>query len=113
MLVVFKNMVSLIQYFLGHRPVDDPGSRQAVAAQACDECLRFPMPERRAGFQALPLKRPAAQARHFGRRRGLVDEDQPVRLLAHARLAMQPPLPPCLADIIAPAFRCHQGFFYI
>jgi hypothetical protein len=46
------------------------------------------MAERGASLQALTMTRPTPQARHFRRGRRLVDEDQPVRLLAHARLAM-------------------------
>jgi hypothetical protein len=64
------------------------------------------MAERRACFQTLAMTRPATQARHFRRGRRLVDEDQPVGLLAHARLAMQPPSPSRFADIIASALRC-------
>lgn len=102
-----------LEDLLGHRPVDDPGSGQPIAAQACYEGLRLPMTERCASLQALTLKRPASQARHFRRGRRLVDEDKPVRLLAHARLAMQPPSPPGLANIIASALRRQQLFFYI
>src|SRR3546814_16082334 len=71
------------------------------------------MTERRAIVKGLDVKRPARQARHFRRGGLLSDEEQPVRLLAHARLASQPPSPPCLADIIASALRCQQLFFYI
>ena len=102
-----------LEDLLGHRPVYDPRSGQAIAAQPCDEGLCLPMPERCASPQALAMKRPATQARHFRRGGGLIDEDEPMRLLTHARLTMQPPSPPGFADIIASALRCQQLFFYI
>ena len=96
-----------------HRAVDDPGSGQAVAAQACDERLRLPVAERGTSLEPLPVKRAATQARQLRGGGRLINEDQPVRLLTHPRLAVQPPSSPCLADIIASAFRCQKVFFYM
>ena len=62
------------------------------------------MSERHASPQALAMKRPATH--HFRCGGRLVDEDEPMRLLTHPRLTMQPPSSPCLADIIASALQC-------
>ena len=69
----------------------------------------LPMTERSPCFQTLAIQSTAAKTGHLRRGRRLVDEDQPMR----ARLAVQPPASASLADIIAPAFRSHQSFFYV
>lgn len=96
-----------------HRPVDDPGGGQAVAAQAGNEGLCLPVAERCTSLEPLTVKRPATQPCQLRRGRRLIDEDQPVGLLTHARLTMQPPSAARFADIIAPALRRQQLFFYI
>lgn len=57
-------------------------AHEALMRSAGNEGRRLSMLERRACLAA-----PAAQARHLRRGRGLIDERQPMRLLAHARLA--------------------------
>ena len=64
-------------------------------------------------LQAPAAQRPSTQPGHLCRGRRFVDENQPVRLLAHSRLAMQAPPATRLADVITPAFRCQNLFFYI
>ncbi len=66
---------------------------------------RWPLRER-------PRRRVIAQARHLGVDGRLVQEHQPVRLLAHARLAVACPDPALIAHIGACALRRHQLFFY-
>ncbi len=74
--------------------------------------LGFPVAERRFGIQTLPLGTAAAQARHLGRGTGLIEKDEPVRLLAHARLTLGMPDPALIPHVSACALRRHQGFFY-
>jgi len=102
-----------LEDLLGHRSIDDPGGGQAVAAQAGDEGLGFPMAKRRASLQAAAALRSAAQPGHFRGCCRLIDEDQPMGRLPHGWLTIEPPSPPCLAHIIAPALRRQQLFFYI
>jgi hypothetical protein len=94
-----------------HRLVDDPRSGQALTAQGGDEGLRAPVAEGRVGFEALAPARATAQACHLGSGAGLVDEDEAVRLLAHAWLTAGLPLPPCLGDGSAFGFARRQAFF--
>ena len=70
-----------------------------------------PVAKRRPGFQTPATVRTSARPRHFRRGRGFVDEDQPMCLLAQSWLAIDAPAPSRPADVIVPAFRCHQGFF--
>jgi hypothetical protein len=63
-----------------------------VTAQARDEGLGEPMAERRLGVKTPALEAAPAQPGHFGRGAGLIDEDQPMRLLAHAGLALGRPV---------------------
>lgn len=70
-----------------------------MAAQARDERLGFPMAERRLGVQTLPLGTAAAQACHLGGRAGLIEKDEPMRLLAHAGLTLRAPLIAGLAHV--------------
>jgi hypothetical protein len=74
-----------------HRPPEQPGRDQPVVAQAGDEGLRALVAQRRMVAQPRAAPRPAAQPRHVGLGAAFVDEDQPVRLLAHPRLT--PPGP--------------------
>lgn len=74
-----------------HGLIDDPRRGQAIAAQGGDEGLRFPMAERRMRLQTLAAQCPPAQAGHFGGRSRLVNEQQPVRFLAHPGLTVFTP----------------------
>lgn len=93
-----------------HRAIENPGSGQAVNAQACDQGLGFPMTERRVRFQPLPHQSPAPQPGHFRGCAGFIEKDQPFRLLLHAGLAGDPD-PPLAFHILAFLFGCHQRFF--
>ena len=95
-----------------HGLVDDPWCAQPVAAQAGDEALGPPMSERGRGGKPLSAAAAASQPDHFGVDRGLVDEDEPVRLDPHQRLAAYDPETVLLSDVNACAFRRHQRFFY-
>jgi hypothetical protein len=94
-----------------HRRVDDPGCCQPVMAKGSDEGLRAPMAEGGACSEPLAFASPASQSGHLGGRRGLIDEDQPMRLLAHPRLATAPPCPPSLGNVSACGFVGQQRFF--
>lgn len=94
-----------------HRSVDDEGGGEPIAAQTGDECLRLPVPERRLGAKPLALRAAAAQAGHLGRGSGLVQEDQPVRLKPHSRLARGCPFFARLFDVGPILFARQQGFF--
>lgn len=100
-----------VEHLAVHRTIDDPGGGQAIAPQCGDERLRFPVTARRPRLEPLVAPGPAAQACQFGRRGRFIDEDEAVRLAAHARLAAAAPHPAVLADVIAPALRGHQCFF--
>ena len=54
----------------------------------------------------------AAQPRHLGVDRCLIDEDQAMRLATHPWLPPPDPGLPGPTDGLARAFRCHQRFFY-
>lgn len=96
-----------------HGLVDDPWCGQAMAAQAGDEALSLPMPEGGRGGQPLPTRAAAPQPDHLGVDRGLVDEDDAVRLEPHQGLAARDPELTLLSNVRACAFRCHQRFFYM
>ena len=68
-----------------HRRIDDEGDGQSGAPECGDEGLGFPMAEGSLGVQALPLRAASAQGGHLGGGAGFIDEDQAVRLAAHAR----------------------------
>ena len=74
------------------RPVDEPGSIDAIVAERGKERHRVPMPVRSLRFQSLSSRAPAAQGRHVGLRPGLVDEDEPGRI--NAALIACPPSAP-------------------
>jgi len=88
-----------------HGVIDHPRRDQAIASQSGDEGLRSLVSERRRGLQAGTAASPASQARHPGRRAGLVEEDQAVDLLTHVRLAPHLPVFTRLKHILAPGFR--------
>ena len=93
------------------RRVNDEGGGQGVASQAGDEGLRHPVSERDFRKQPLPLGTAASQARHLGGRSGLVQEDQPVRLKPHGRLARQGPFLARLLDVGPIMLAGPQSFF--
>ena len=94
----------------GHRPVNHPGCRQPIPAQACDEGLGQPMPEWRFCIQALASRRASTRPGHLGGRAGLIEKDEPMRLLLHARLAFGAPVLACLAHVGASLFAGPQRF---
>ncbi len=94
-----------------HGAVDDPGRDDAIATQASDESLRFPMPKGRTCLEPLPAARTAPQARHLRRCCRFINENKPMRLLAETSLAVYAPHPPRIRHVIAPALRCQKCFF--
>lgn len=94
-----------------HRGIDDEGGGELAAAQAGDEGLGHPMPERRLAAETLAPQAAAAQTDHLGCRSGLVEKDEAVRLKPHARLAFGDPFLARRFDIGAILLACQQGFF--
>ena len=94
-----------------HRRVDHERRGERVAAQAGDEGLGLPMSERRLGEKPSPLGTAAAQTRHLGGGSSLVQEDEPVRLKPHPRLADFCPFLARLLDVGAIVFARPQSFF--
>jgi len=94
-----------------HRRVNDEGGDQGVTSQAGDEGLCLPMSERGFRKEPLALGATAAQARHLGRRSGLVQEDHPVWLKPHDRMARRGPFLARLLDVGAILFARPQSFF--
>ena len=94
-----------------HRRVDHERRGERVAAQAGDEGLGLPMSERRLGEKPSPLGTAAAQTRHLGGGSSLVQEDEPVRLKAHPRLADFCPFLARVLDVGAILFARPQSFF--
>lgn len=83
-----------------------------MAAQAGDKGLRLPVPERSGPRQTRAAPAAAAQARQLGGDGGFVHKHEPVRLIAHLRLASRDPGVAGGADVGPIALRRHQGFFY-
>jgi hypothetical protein len=83
-----------------------------MAAQPGQKGVRFPMAKGCAHAQPLAPVRASAQARHLGVDVCLIEKDQAVRLLAHARLTVVPPDPTLIPHVGACALRRHQVFFY-
>jgi hypothetical protein len=94
-----------------HRRVDDEWRGERAAAQAGDEGLRLPISERSLGEKPLAFPATAPQARHLGGGSGLVEEDQPVRLKPHPRLANADPFLARLLDVGPILLACPQSFF--
>ena len=94
-----------------HRPVDAERRGQTVAAQAGDESLGFPVSERSLGAQALAFWTAAAQTRHLRGGSCLIDEDEPVSVEPHPRLAPGSPFLARLPDVRPILFAGQQGFF--
>lgn len=83
-----------------------------MTAQTREEGVGLPRPEGSARAEALAFASAPAEAGHLGVDEGLVQEHQPVRLLAHAGLTLLCPDPTLLTHVGACAFRRHQLFFY-
>ena len=94
-----------------HRGIDDEGGGELVAAQAGDEGLGHPMPERRLAAEPLTLQAAAAQTGHFGSRSSLVEKDQPMRLKPHSRRACGGPFVARRFDVGTILLARQQGFF--
>jgi hypothetical protein len=93
---------------LVHRPVEDEGRRQAIAAQGGGEGGGLPVAMRDLADQPLALGRAAVAAGHLGVGPGLVDEHQ--RLRIEARLAGLPARP-VLGDVRPVLLGGVLGFF--
>lgn len=94
-----------------HRRIDDPWRGQPIMPQGCDEGLGSPMTEGCPCSQPLAALRPPAQPGHLRRRRGLVDKDQSMRLLAHPGLAAALPATAPLSNVSARGLVGQQRFF--
>ena len=94
-----------------HRGIDDEGRGEPVAAQAGDKGLGHPMSEGRLGAKPLALQAAAAQAGHFGGGSGLVEENEPMRLKPHPRLARGDPRLASFFDVGPILFARQQRFF--
>lgn len=94
-----------------HRGIDGEGGGELVAAQAGDEGLGHPMPERRLAAEPLAVRAAAAQTGHFGCRSGLVEKDQPMRLKPHSRLACGGPFLARRFDVGTILLARQQSFF--
>ena len=94
-----------------HGFVGDPGCGQAIAAQAGDESLRAPVAEGRFGFETCANASTAPKTGHLCGGAGLVEKDQPMDVLAQARLAGCRPFMPRFLDIGALGFAGQERFF--
>ena len=81
-------------------------------AQAGDEGLRMPVPERRVIEQSFASRRPAGGLDKLGVERGFVDEDQPLQGVAHEGLAPGDPDLARAGHIRPPLLGSVQSFFY-
>lgn len=100
-----------LEDFPVHGRIDDPGRGQSVMTKGRDERLRAPMAERCARLEPRSFARPPPQPGHLGGGRRFIDEDQPVRLFAHPRLASAPPCPSPFGNVSASGFVRQQRFF--
>ena len=94
-----------------HRRINDEWRGERATAQAGDEGLRLPMAERDLGKKPLAFGATAAQAGHLGGGSGLVEEDQPMRLKPHLRLANADPFLARLFDVGPIVLAGSQSFF--
>lgn len=94
-----------------HRRIDDPWRDHAMAAQAGDEGLRLPPPERRMRPVALTLGRPAGALGQLGVCRRLIDKDQALQGAIEEWLASRDPERALLADVRALLFTGLKGLF--
>lgn len=96
-----------------HRALDHPGRDQGILRQPGDKGLRAPFAKRCRAMEPLPDRGPSAQPREVRLDRRLVDEDQPVRFLAHARLTAHDPIVTGLTERGPITLDCDQSFFYM
>lgn len=96
-----------------HCPVYDPRRDQGILRQPGDKGLRAPLAKGCRAIEPLPDRGAPAQPREVRLDRRLVDEDQPVQLLAHAGLAAGHPVPAGAAQRGPITFRRDQSFFYM
>jgi hypothetical protein len=82
-----------------------------MTAQAGDDGVGLPVPERRHRAQALAPPAAAAQPHQLGVHAGLIQEHKPIRLLLHAGLTVCRPDPALVTNVGACALRRHQLFF--
>ena len=68
-------------------------------------------PNGASAFSRVAPSGPAAQSGQLGRRARFVEEDQPVRRIAHAWLAVHLPFVTRLAHVLALGLRGQQCFF--
>lgn len=82
-----------------HRRIDDEWRGECATAQAGDKVYRLPMAERDLGEKPLAFGATAAQAGRFDGGSGLAEEDRPMQLKAHLRLANADPFLARLFDV--------------
>lgn len=80
-----------------HGSIDDPWRDQGVLRQSGNECLGAPLAKGCRAIEPLADRGTSAQPREVRLDRRLVNEDQPVRLLAHAGLTAGDPVATGLA----------------
>jgi len=92
-----------------HGTIQNPGCRQLIDEQTCDERLRAPVTTKGASAPSLI---PSGDRLIFVVSAGFVDEHQPVRLWAYPRHPTMSPFVACGAHPFAQPFRRDQRFFY-
>ena len=96
-----------------HGPFDDPGRDQGVLRKPGNERLSAPLAKGCRTIEPFPDRGTSAEPREVGLDRRLVNEDQPVRLLAHAGLTAGGPIETGLAQRGPVTLGCDQSFFYM
>ena len=94
-----------------HRHIDDEWGHQAIAPEASDQSLRFPVAEGRFGVESLALEAATAQACHLRGRASFVDKDQPIAFPAHDWLTAFLPVASRLGNVRSVLFGCPECFF--
>ena len=96
-----------------HCAVDHPWRAQGVLRQTGTERLSTPLAEGCSAIEPFPDRRSPTQPREVCLDRRFIDENQPVRLRAHAGLTVRDPITAGLAQRRPITFRCDQSFFYM
>lgn len=96
-----------------HSPFDHPRRDQGILRQSSNKCLSTPLAKGCRAIEPLADRCPSAQPREIRLDRRLVDEDQPVRFLAHARLTAHDPIVTGLTERGSITLDCDQSFFYM
>ena len=94
-----------------HCAVDHPWRDQGVLRQTGNERLSTPLAEGCSAIEPFPDRRSPTQPREVCLDRRFVDENQPVRLRAHAELTVRDPITAGLAQRRPITFCCDQYFF--